>query len=93
MHLDAHFSISSMMRTWGDIEDDSSEPNSIIVTDRRLIAKTADPIDIHSFGQWPPRSLGFPCWLCEPRVEIRFEGAVEKASRLLRCGNSCQPSS
>jgi hypothetical protein len=83
-HLDASFSIASVMGAWWDIEDDACEANRIVVADSGLIAKAADPIDIESSGQRPPCGLAFFCRLGEPSIEISFEAAIEKHRRLVR---------
>ena len=79
MHLDASFGIASMSWPWWDIQNDSSQAHRIIVADHGLIAKAADPIDINSLGQGPPRGLAFPGRLGKARVEIGFERSVNKA--------------
>lgn len=70
--LDASFGISTMMPSVGDIQDDASEANRIIVTYGSLIVKAADPIDIDSLGQRPPCRLAFSRALCKPCIEIGF---------------------
>src|SRR5690242_12200644 len=75
---------------WWDIQNDSSQAHRIIVADHGLIAKAADPIDINSLGQGPPRGLAFPGRLGKARVEIGFERSVNKARPLFKRTNPCQ---
>jgi hypothetical protein len=90
-YLDTSFCIPTTTRASGDVQDDATEANRIIITYSGLIAKAADSIDIKSFGQSPPCRLAFPRRLGEPRIEVRFKRAVEKRRSLLSCGNPGKP--
>src|SRR4030042_3663295 len=56
-HLDLR--IGSSLRTWGNIERQSSQTNRIVVADRGLIAKADDSIQIQSLRDFSPGFLGF----------------------------------
>ena len=70
-YLDTSFCIPTTTRASGDVQDDATEANRIIITYSSLIAKAADSIDIKSFGQSPPCRLAFPRRLGKPRIEVR----------------------
>jgi len=51
--------IRSSLRTRGNIENQSSEPNRIIIADRSMIAKADGSIQVQIFRYFSPGFLGF----------------------------------